>query len=75
MTQQDTNRLKFEIKRFVDVIGFNFLKVSWLDKLSNEAKTTLSEYAFDAPTLTKREIAIMLYSNQDDKLWNIIMGR
>lgn len=75
MTQQDTNRLKFEIKRFVDVIGFNWLNCSWLDKLSNEAKITLSEYAFDAPNLTKREIAMMLYSNQDNKLWNIIMER
>lgn len=75
MTQQNTNTLKFEIKRFIDVIGFNFLNTSWLDKLSEESKSTLSEYCFDAPSLTKREVAMMLYSDQDDKLWSFIMGR
>ncbi len=75
MTQQDTNTLKFEIKRFVDVVGFNFLKTSWLDKLSEGAKSTLFEYCYDAPSLSKRDVAMMLYSDQDDKLWSIIMGR
>ena len=75
MTEQNTNRLKFEIKRFVDDIGMGFLKCSWLDKLSNEAKETLREYLYDAKTLSRRDIAIMLYKDQDDKLWDIIMGR
>jgi len=75
MTQQDTNRLKFEIKRFVNLIGVNFMNTAWLGKLSEGAKNTLSEYCFDAPNLTKREIAMMLYSDQDEKLWSIIMER
>ena len=58
MTQQDTNRLKFEIKRFIDLIGFDFMNTSWLDKLSKEAKSTLKEYCYDAPSLSKRDIII-----------------
>lgn len=73
MTQQDTNQLKFEIKRFVDAIGMRWMNTSWLDKMSNEAKLTLSEYHFDARILGKRDIAIMLYNNEDEKLWKIIM--
>ena len=75
MTQQNTNNLKKEITQFIDLIGFNFAKCAWLDKLSTEAKSTLKEYCFDAPNLSKRDIAMMLYSNQDKKLWSIIMGR
>jgi hypothetical protein len=75
MTKQDTNTLKFEIKRFVDVIGMDWLKCNWLDNLSDAAKSTLSEYHFDARVLGKSDIAYMLYKDQDDKLWDIIMGR
>ena len=75
MTQQNTNNLKKEITQFVDLIGFNFAKCAWLDKLSNEAKNTLNEYCFDTPSLSKRDVAMMLYSNQEKKLWSIIMGR
>lgn len=73
MTKQDTERLKFELKRFVDVVGFTFLNVQWLNNLSDGAKATLREYCFDAPSISKREVAILLYNNQDDKLWNLIM--
>lgn len=75
MTQSNTNTLRSEISRFIDVIGFDFSKCSWLDKLSNEAKNTLNEYLFDAKSLSRRDIAMMLYSNQDEKLWTIIMGK
>ncbi len=75
MTQQNTNQLKFEIKRFVDIIGFNFANTKWLDKLTEVSNATLLEYCYDAPSLSKRDVAMMLYSNQDNKLWNIIMNR
>ena len=73
MTQQDTSQLKFEIKRFINVIGMDFFNTSWLDKISDGAKLTLSEYFFDAKSLGKRDIAIMLYNDQDTKLWELIM--
>lgn len=75
MTQQDTNNLKSEIRNFVDVQGFKFLNTSWLSQLSEDSTQTLNEYFIDAEILGKREIACMLYHNQDRKLWNIIMSQ
>jgi hypothetical protein len=75
MKVQETKRLKFEIKRLVDLIGFNFSDSKWLKNLSDDAKVTLNEYSYDAAILSKRDIAMMLYSDQDDLLWGIIMKR
>ena len=74
MTQSETNNLKKEITMMVDLVGFNFMECSWLDKLSIKAKGTLREYFSDAGSLSKREIAIMLYNNKDTQLWNHIMA-
>jgi len=74
MTQSETNNLKKEITMMVDLVGFNFMECSWLDKLSIKAKGTLKEYFADAGSLSKREIAIMLYKNKDTQLWNHIMS-
>ena len=74
MTQSETNNLKKEITMMVDLVGFNFMECSWLDKLSIKAKGTLKEYFADAGSLSKREIAIMLYKNKDTQLWNHIMA-
>ncbi len=74
MTLADTNNLKKEIKRMIDLIGFNFMNTSWLGNLSDSAKNTLSEYVYDARTLGRREVAMMLYNDQDSELWHIIMS-
>ena len=74
MTQSETNNLKKEITMMVDLVGFNFMECSWLDKLSIKAKGTLREYFVDAESLSKREISIMLYKNKDAQLWNHIMA-
>jgi len=74
MTLQDTKNLKSEIRTMIDVKGFNFINASWLGELSEGASQTLSEYFFDAETLGKRDIASMLYHNQDSKLWGMIMS-
>ncbi len=74
MTQSETDNLKKEITMMIELVGFNFLECSWLDKLSVNAKGTLKEYFADAGSLSKREIAIMLYKNKDNQLWSHIMA-
>ena len=73
MTQQDTNELKAEIARFIDVVGCGFLKTWWLDKLTPKSKHTLSEYFCDSKIYGKRDIASMLYHGQDEELWDTIV--
>lgn len=74
MTQQDTINLRAEINFMIDKIGFNFNRIEWISKLSEASKLTLDEYMFDAKVLSRRDIVGMLYNNEDEKLWSIILN-
>ena len=73
MTLENTNTLKNEIKRLINEIGFTFMDTRWLNNLSTESKSTLKEYCYDMPSYSKRDIALLLYHDKDEKIWEIIM--
>ena len=73
MTQQDTNNLKAEIKFLIEDCGMGFLHIGWFKDIKQKCQWTLDEYVMDSQ-LSRREVIGMLYHNQDNKLWDIIMN-